>query len=43
MNPRITFTDIEKTTVKFFDNPRRVVIFEDSPAHVTVDNPNAKK
>lgn len=43
MNPRITFTDIETTVVKFFDNPVRRVVFEDNRAHVTVDNPNAKK
>lgn len=43
MKPKIIFTDIETTRVKFIDNPQRRVIFEDNVAHVTVDNPNAKK
>lgn len=43
MNPKITFADIQKFNIKFFDNPKRKIVFEDSPAHVTVDNPNAKK
>lgn len=43
MNPKITFVDIEKTVVKFFDDPIRRIVFEDNVARVTVDNPNAKK
>lgn len=41
--PKITFVDIERFKIKFFDDPRRRIVFEDSPAHMTVDNPNAKK
>lgn len=41
--PKITFVDIERFKIKFIDDPRRHVVFEDSRAHMTVDNPNAKK
>jgi hypothetical protein len=43
MNPKITLTDIEIFRIKFIDDPIRKVVLEDNQAHVTIDNPNAKK